>query len=147
MNLLMQRFATGCNGAMYWPLAGAEEVSSVNVGGRSRKMARNRGLLLGIIVMLSALSSPAKADRASLMSYVFRACQNQLLNNAQFVALLALSRTTVDEVCQCQAPLFISRLTDADVTELSAGGEFTQNGWDRLFEGAKFCALTLRRSR
>jgi len=111
-------------------------------------MAGNRRVVLSGITATFALLSPALADRASLIPVIFRACQNQLLGNAQFVSLLALNGITVEAVCQCQGPLFISRLSDTDVVELPRQG-FNQPAWDRLFEASRLCALnmTVRRSR
>jgi hypothetical protein len=94
-------------------------------------------------------SASPNPDRAALVPLVFRACQNQLLANAQFVSLLTLNRISVDAVCQCQGPFFISQLSDLELADLS-GGRFDQRiaGLnDRLFEASRRCALNMAAQR
>jgi hypothetical protein len=64
----------------------------------------------------------SQTDRASLLPYLDRACRNYVLANRQFIALLSLDGISVDEVCRCQGPLFISGLSDAHVRVLARDG-------------------------
>jgi hypothetical protein len=74
---------------------------------------------------LETRSASPNPDGAALVPLVFRACQNQILANAQFVSLLTLNRISVDAVYQCQGPFFISHLSELGFVDLS-GGRFNE---------------------
>src|SRR5579862_2432274 len=97
-------------------------------------------LLFGLIATAPAWGA---ADRVSLLPRLFGACQNQLLANAQFISLLTLNRITVEEVCQCQGPLFISGLTDAQVGDVYAKGTSDKSLNERFFEASRLCAMNM----
>lgn len=72
-------------------------------------------LVLSVSIVLS--SSPCLAGRAALVPIIFRTCQNTLFGNAEEVEMLATASVTVDDVCRCQAPLFVSGLSAAQLAE------------------------------
>jgi len=74
---------------------------------------------LGAVVGMATLTSPALADRASLVPYVFSMCENQLLSDPQFIQRQTLVGISTQEVCSCQASLFISALSEMDVAQMS----------------------------
>jgi hypothetical protein len=100
------------------------------------------GLSLGIAIVVTATS--AHADRASLLPMIFRACQNTLVSQSGQVARLSAAGVTVDEICQCQAPLFVSHLSDAQLAEFSQSQlHVDQPTTDQFMLAIGFCGSRL----
>jgi hypothetical protein len=80
-----------------------------------------RTILLGlsVAIAMSIGTMPSMADRAALVPLIFHTCQNTLLDDGKLVTLLIAAALTVDEVCQCQASLFVAGLSDAQIAEIT----------------------------
>ena len=93
-------------------------------------------------VMIAA--TPGHADRASLLPMIFRACQNALVGQSGQVARLSAAGVTVGEVCQCQAPLFVSHLSDAEFAEFNQSQvHVSQPTTDQFMLAIGFCGSRL----
>jgi hypothetical protein len=71
-----------------------------------------------VLIVGMAVAAPCHADRAAVVPLIFQACQNTLLADGEKVASVTTAGVTVDEVCRCQAPLFVSGLSDAQLAGL-----------------------------
>jgi hypothetical protein len=100
------------------------------------------GLSVGIAVIIAA--TPCHADRASLLPIIFRACQNTLSSQSGQVARLSAAGVTVDEVCRCQVPLFVSHLSDAQLAEFNQSQvHVSQPITDQFMLAIGFCGSRL----
>ncbi|MBV8890267.1 MAG: hypothetical protein JO305_11425 [Alphaproteobacteria bacterium] len=70
------------------------------------------------ICFLETSSVERAPDRTDLLPKVTRACTNWSMTNPQLMALLALNAVSLEDVCRCQAPVYISTLSDEQVSEL-----------------------------
>jgi hypothetical protein len=94
--------------------------------------------VLGAVVGMATLASPAIADRASLIPYVFRACENQMLSHPELLRGNILLGITTEEVCKCQTSLFISALSEMEVAQMSGAA---LNADPRLQMALGICGL------
>jgi hypothetical protein len=100
------------------------------------------GLSVSITVISAA--TPGHADRASLLPVIFRACQNTLSSQSGQAARLSAAGVTVNEVCQCQAPLFVSHLSDAQLAEFTPSQmHVSQPTTDQFMLAIGFCGSRL----
>jgi len=94
-------------------------------------MARKYLAILAVIIMGSPAHSAA--DRASLLPQAYRACEEHVLNDREFLPCLGtVYGLSLRELCDCQVPSFISVLSDADVTVLQRSWSLTSCGPSRF---------------
>ena len=75
-------------------------------------------LLIGAPYAAAVEQSP----RSALMPETIAACREQALSLEKLMALMALNGVSVNEVCECQVSLFISKLDDSWVRYLNREG-------------------------
>jgi hypothetical protein len=93
-----------------------------------QKFSYRIGWLIAAILLASAgrvNAEEAVANRNRLLSAIYGTCRDNLLSEPPVVASLAMSGATMNEVCDCAAPLFVSGLSDAQVRELLSHGTDT----------------------
>ena len=89
---------------------------------------------------LQKSGSIAAPDRSSLLPTVHHACENFVLSNHAFAQSMALNRVPLEELCRCQVPLYISGLSDTQISSLRAGADLGRS----FGEAAMTCLLRLR---
>jgi hypothetical protein len=93
----------------------------------------------------------AQLPRSALMSETIAACREQALSNEKLLALMAFDGVSIDELCECQASLFISKLDDSWVYHLNREGYWSKTAADTLGPGfmqiLSYCATTLGTAR
>jgi hypothetical protein len=89
----------------------------------------------------------AQSPRSALMPETIAACREQALTQEKLIALMALDGESINEVCECQASLFISKLDDSWVYHLNREGYWSKADADTLgpafMQTLSYCAMTL----
>jgi hypothetical protein len=86
------------------------------------------------------------ANRSTLFPQIYRACENYVLSgDGGFAGMLAHNGISMRELCECQAPAFISRLSDTEVAALLRSLEITTEGQHTFTDAAEGCAYGLKR--
>ena len=89
----------------------------------------------------------AQSPRSALMPETIAACREQALSLEKLMALMALNGVSVNEVCECQSSLFISKLDDSWVRHLNREGYWSKAAADALGPAfmriLSYCAMTL----
>jgi len=99
-------------------------------------------LLIGV-----PYAAVAQSPRSALMPETIAACREQALSLEKLMALMALNGVSVNEVCECQSSLFISKLDDSWVRHLNREGDWSKAAADTLgpafMQILNYCATTL----
>jgi hypothetical protein len=85
----------------------------------------------------------ATQDRSSLLPTIRKACENFVLSNNAFAQSMAFNRVPLEALCGCQAPLYISGLSDRQIASLRTGADLGQS----FGNAAMTCLLRLRHNR
>jgi len=101
-------------------------------------------LASSVAIAMGVGAAPSRADRAALVPLMFRTCQNTLLDDGEEVGRLTTAGVTIDQVCRCQAPLFVSGLSDAQIAEINQTPSHTsQYTASRFYQAIGLCAQNL----
>jgi hypothetical protein len=104
-------------------------------------------LFIGAPVATAVAQSP----RSAIMPETIAACREQALSDEKLVALMALEGVSMNEVCECQASLFISKLDDTWLRHLNREGYWSKVAADKFgptfMQLLKYCAMTLGTAR
>jgi hypothetical protein len=98
-----------------------------------------------LLFLASADIAHSATDRAALLPQVYRACQDYVLSEHAFAVMLGDNGISMRELCECQAPGFISRFSDAEAATLSRSWSFTAAGQQAFIDAAEICASGLKR--
>jgi len=100
-------------------------------------LARFISVILAIVVSIASVEASAQTfDLASLIPTARLWCQNFLPTDSEVVASLTTAGTTLDEICDCQAPSFISSLTEGEFRTISHGSTPLDGAVGQKFKSA-----------
>ena len=109
-----------------------------------------KSCVVGFVILLIIRTAVAAdlpptfdVNRAEDLARITSECREFILSNSQLVKLMDMNAVTIDEVCSCQAPWFISSLDDNTLYALRFGNEPLSGIYPIFREMVVQCALNL----